>query len=239
MRSKPKSETFYCFSPPVMIATFVIETVLCVYTVARYRMTSLGRLIGAALACLALFQFAEYHVCGPGLASAGWSRVGYVAITLLPALGLHIVTEIAGRGGAARWLLTVVYATSITFALTFGLNPTMFEGHVCAGNYAVFQLSSPMGGVYFAYYYFWLFIGVALAWYYSGKASAAVRKALYLQIAGYLSFILPTGIVNALNPQTLEGLPSIMCGFAVTYALILVFGIAPLTLKRRGISLHT
>jgi hypothetical protein len=221
----------YCFSPPVMIATFAIESMLFVYTIVRYRMSPLGRIIAALLAFLAIFQFSEYHVCTPDMAQASWSRVGFVAITLLPALGIHLVQEISGRG--SRLITGTAYGTSILFAGAFGLNSAAFVGHVCAGNYAVFQLASPLGGLYFAYYYFWLLFGIGLAWYYADKVKPNIRKALHLQIVGYVSFILPTSLVNAINPQTLEGIPSIMCGFAVTYAMVLVFGIVPLVLKRR------
>ncbi|HEY5667887.1 MAG TPA: hypothetical protein VIR03_01855 [Candidatus Saccharimonadales bacterium] len=221
-----KPTTLYCFSPPVMIATFVIEASLFVYTVVRYRLAPVGRIVAAMLACLAIFQLAEYNVCGHDLMPAGWSRVGYVAITLLPALGVHLVQAIAGR---RAWLSLIgAYGSSAAFALIFGLNSAAFQGHVCGGNYAVFQLMSPLGGVYFFYYYFWLFIGIAMAWMYSRTAKPNIRKAQLLQILGYFSFIIPTSVVNAINPQTLDGIPSIMCGFAVTYALILSFGVVPL-----------
>lgn len=221
----------FCFSPPVMIATFVIEAVLLTYVILRYRMSPLGRIVAATLACLALFQFAEYHVCGLETMPANWSRVGFVAITLLPALGIHLVQEIAQR--RSKVVLGAAYATSIMFAGTFGLNMSAFQGHVCAGNYAVFQLASPIGGLYFAHYYFWLALGIGLCWYYARKAKPNVRQALKLQAVGYLSFIIPTGLVNAINPHTLVGLPSIMCGFAVTYAIILAFAVTPLILRKR------
>jgi hypothetical protein len=231
-----KTNILYCFSPPVMIATFTIESVLFIYTLVRYRMTPIGRIVGALLACLAIFQFAEYHVCGPAIMPASWSRVGYVAITLLPALGIHLVQEIAGK--RSKLLQFAAYGSSATFALAFGFNPHAFQGHVCGGNYAVFQLASPLGGLYFTYYYLWLFVGIAMAWLYMKGSNPQIRKALQLQIVGYVSFILPTSIVNAINPQTLVGIPSIMCGFAVSYALILVFGIVPLILTRRTQNEH-
>ncbi|HEU4914822.1 MAG TPA: hypothetical protein VFT16_05505 [Candidatus Saccharimonadales bacterium] len=227
-----KKNTLYCFSPPVMIATFAIETLLFVYTMIRYRLSPLGRIVGATLVCLAAFQFAEYQVCGNATAQASWSRVGFVAITLLPAMGIHMIQEISGRG--SRLITGGGYAASIAFAGLFGLNTTAFAGHVCAGNYAVFQLASPIGGLYFTYYYALLLLGIGVAWYYSDKVKPRIRKALYLQIAGYVSFILPTSVINMINPRTLEGVPSIMCGFAVTYALILVFGIVPQVLTKRA-----
>lgn len=83
------------------------------------------------------------------------------------------------------------------------------------------------------YYYFWLIVGLLMCLYFGVKGTQRTREALTMQAFGYMSFMLPTGIVNAINPETIAGIPSIMCGFAVIYALILTFGITPRILKRR------
>lgn len=230
---KRSKTTFYCFSPPVMAATFVIETSLMVYTLVRYKMSTLTRLAAATLALLALFQLSEFSVCGATHWSAEvWSRVGYIAITMLPPLGIHLIRVISGR--VPGWLVGLAYATGLGFAAIFGLHPSAFQSHVCAGNYAIFQLANGVGGVYFAYYYGWLLAGIGLSLWASISARTKVRQALIYQVFGYLSFLLPTGIVNAVNPQTISGIPSVMCGFAVVYAIVLSFGIVPLTLKKRA-----
>src|SRR5277367_5386860 len=93
-----KSTQFNCFSPPVMLATLVIESLLAIYTLWRYQMTVVARLIVVAVLALATFQLAEFHVCtGFGLAAEHWSRLGYIAITLLPPLGLHILHQLADK----------------------------------------------------------------------------------------------------------------------------------------------
>jgi len=72
-----------------MLATFIIEIILAIYTLVRYKMTTLVRLATAIISLLALFQLAEFNVCGRSSASAlVWSRIGYVAITLVPPLAL-------------------------------------------------------------------------------------------------------------------------------------------------------
>lgn len=223
----------FCFSPPVMIATGIIETVLLLYVLWRYRLSTIGRLVVVLLALLATFQIAEYQVCtpAPGVMPIGWVQVGYVAISLLPALALHLVLAVAAKKATLlRWL---AYVSCASFALLFGLRDEVFKGYVCAGNYNIFQLTDHYGGIFFAFYYFWLVMGIGLAWFYAQKETGRVRQALYLQIAGYLCFMVPTGIIAALEPQTLSGLPSIMCGFAVLYAVIMVLGIVPLTVKAR------
>jgi hypothetical protein len=221
----------YCFSPPVMLATFIIEISLLVYTLFRYKMTTLSRIISAVLLLLGIFQLAEYYVCHIGGTSVPTSsRLGYVAITLLPPLGIHLITTIARRG--SKFIVATSYASGAAFALMFGLSSSAFNGHVCAGNYAIFQLADNLGGFYFAYYYFWLVVGILMALYFSKSADRKTREALIYQVVGILSFLLPTGIVNALHPETISGIPSIMCGFAVVYALILTLGVAPIELKR-------
>ncbi len=223
-----KPGVLYCFSPPAMLVTFVIEITLAAYILIRYKMSTLVRLAAAILTLLAIFQLAEFNVCGRSSASAlMWSRIGYMAITLLPPLALSLVLTIKNK--RPRPLLLLAYGTSLAFALFIGLSSKAFAGHVCAGNYAIFQLEHPLGGLYFAYYYMWLLVGIGLSLYFSINATQKVREMLVLQVFGYLSFLLPTGILNAVNPNTISGIPSVMCGFAVIYAIILAFGIVPMS----------
>jgi hypothetical protein len=226
------NQAFFCFSPPVMIATFAIEIGLLLYTIIRYRMSPLTRLVAVTLACLALFQLAEFNVCeGPEGIHEVYSRIGFMAITLLPPLGIHMVQTIAGRG--PKWLLWVAYATGLAYIVTFGFHAEAFQSNVCAGNYAVFQLMNNLGGLFFAYYYFWLFVAIVLCLYYGISGTKKIREALALQAFGLLSFVLPTGVVNALHPETIHAIPSVMCGFAVAYALILTFAITPRILQKK------
>ncbi len=224
--------TLFCFSPPVMLATFLVETAALIYTVVRYKMTTLTRIVAATLALLAVFQLAEYYVCGgTGLSATTWSRIGFMAITLLPALGIHMVQTISGRN--IRWAVWVSYTAAIAFVVIIGFSKNSFTSHICAGNYAIFQLSEHLGGAYFTYYYFLLFAVIGLGLWFSINASQRIREALILQVLGYLTFVLPTGVVNAVNPNTVSGIPSVMCGFAVLYALVLVFGIVPSVVKAK------
>ena len=45
--------------------------------------------------------------------------------------------------------------------------------------------------------------------------------------------MVPTTAVNLVSPATIDGIPSIMCGFAVLLAIALVAGVAPRILKSR------
>ncbi len=75
-----------------MLFTLLTEFLFAIYVILtsrRWRPSTF--LIVALLVCLGIFQLAEFQVCG-GARTVAWMRVGYVGITLLPALGLHLVS---------------------------------------------------------------------------------------------------------------------------------------------------
>lgn len=214
---------FYCFSPPVMLATFLIEIGLLTYVLFRYKMTTLTRLAAAMLFFLATFQLAEYFSCGSA-DHALWSKIGFLAITALPPLGMHFILTIAKQKKPI--IMWGSYLAGLVVASMF-LLPGAFENHACTGNYVIFKLTPGLGGVYFTYYYGLLIGALVLAIHYAFGVAAAAQKALLYQVFGYLSFLLPTAIVNAVNPASTKAIPSVMCGFAVMYALTIVFAILP------------
>src|SRR5689334_22081711 len=146
------STTLACFSPPVMLATFAIEIGFAVYTLWRYKLDQMARLIVALLCFLALFQLSEYFVCGGlGMSSAGWGRIGYVAITTLPPLGLHLLHVLAHK--KSRIVVTVAYASMFGMIAWLLSYDRAFSGYICTGNYVIFQLASHVSYSYGTYYY--------------------------------------------------------------------------------------
>lgn len=229
---EPEGSTqFNCFSPPVMIITFAIEIILALYTIWRYKLNTVGRLTTAILLALAAFQMSEYFVCGGlGMQAEQWSRSGFVAISLLPPLGLHLLYILTGKKG--RRLVAAAYVTMAGFMTYFLLAPSAFSGHVCAGNYVIFQIGTYATWAYAAYYYGWILtaIYIAIKWaqqHSRRKTPKAAVQSVYALVAGYLVFLVPTAIANTVKPETIAGIPSIMCGFAVLLAFILVLYILP------------
>ncbi len=228
----PKTKNaFYCFSPAVMMGTFLIEIALFAYVLLRYKFTRNIRLIASLLLFLGLFQLAEYGVCAGlfTLSGEAWSRIGFVSISMLPVLGLHLSLSIANR--PKHWLIGPAYISLLMFIGWFMLAPDAFSGYACQGNYVIFQLNATAGIIYSLYYYIWLLVGLGVSLFYAGllcgKRKPQDAKALTLQVVGYLSFMIPTAMITTVFPDAVPGVPSIMCGFALIYALILAFGISP------------
>lgn len=243
MKLKKFSNKIYCFSPTVMLLTFIFEVSAAAIALFRYKTSEIQRLIIYLLLALAGFQAAEFMVCGGwGWSGVEWARVGYLSITLLPPMGLHLAHKIAGKKSGA--LVKIAYTTMFAFIAYYLFVTNGVSEKVCRANYSVFNVPEVASMLYGIYYYGWLL--VALWFIYcqikqlGGELSKKVffKKSKSRQISalkwlalGYLSFMLPTTFVNVVNPATIEGIPSIMCGFAVILAIILIGFVAPRTLE--------
>lgn len=219
-----------------MLATFFIEIAYIIYILLRYKASHVTRLAIAILFSLAIFQLAEYFICErPEFGSEIWARAGFIAITALLPLGIHFIYALGARSW--DWIIGVAYGTALAWVLAFSFIPGVFNYYGCSGNYAIFYITEGVGDIYFLYYYFWLYAGVILSLKYSlkiNKKRQAAKQSLMLFMVAYLGFLVPTTIVNAVKPETMTGIPSIMCGFAVIMATIITFMIIPRMSKREN-----
>mgnify|MGYP007068609327 CR=1 FL=1 len=217
-----------------MLSTFIIEIALAAYVLWKYRHTLMGKVAFVVLVCLATFQLAEWMVCegALGLDSITWSRIGFVAIGLLPALGLHMVYILSGRRKSI--VPNIGYGIAVAFSIYFIVATHGITAAICGGNYVIFQVAPEAIRVFTLYYYLMLTVGAGFALYLAASMpNKHVKHALRWFVAGYAVFMVPTAIVNTIDPSTIAAIPSIMCGFAVVFAFILVFGILPASEKAR------
>lgn len=217
-----------------MIATCIIELSLIMYTLWRYKFNAFMRLAMALFFFLAVFQLAEFRVCTGSNGLVQWSHLGFVAITLLPALSVHAVLALRGKGHKNHAVLWATYACAAAFVTYFALSAHSLNGHACLGNYVMFQVNPGLTWLYALYYYGWVTIGILLSIRFaSATKNKRQKQALYGFAVGYAAFLVPTATVNLLNRATLNGIPSIMCGFAVFFALILALYVMPRASVRR------
>ncbi len=217
-----------------MIATFFIEVGLALYIVLFRKMNLASRLSIFLLVCLAIFQLAEYGICESwGASSTAWVKIGFVAITLLPPLGLHLVYVIGGR--KIDWVVRVSYLVAVVW-IGFFIFGTLLKGAVCEGNYVIFHIPEPHEGWYYFYYNVTIVIAMTIA-YTTSKVVSSKRTKAALQslIVGYLAFIVPSIVFTTFDSYsgTDSPLPSIMCGFAVLFALILTINVVPKVTEKK------
>lgn len=211
-----------------MLATFFIEISLIIYTLWRYKLGVYSKLTIFILGFLATFQLAEYMVCGGmGVSGDSWARLGFIAITMLPPLGIHLATEIVGNN-KHRPLVWASYGIAAVFVGFFLIATNAIEHKVCGGNYIIFNMIQSVDWIYATYYYGLLLVGVTYCLVHASKVKKnTTKKALQGFAAGYVLFLLPTTTLNLIDPTTTRAIPSIMCGFAVVLAFVIVFWVLP------------
>jgi len=224
MNNNKQGIKLYCFSPLIMIITFVIEILMALYTFIQSRKHKSDLGIVFLLIFLGLFQLSEYLICR-NCSPLLWGRIGIFAITFLPVLGIYIIAKMNNNSK----FLKLAVASSVAFALYFVLAPNSISDVTCSGNYIIFDIKSSIHALYGYYYFGFLILGIWEAnRSIKTNKSKALKTAFKWLIVGYLSFILPLTAVYILIPITRAAIASVMCGFAVVFAIILTFKIAPI-----------
>lgn len=222
------TETFFCFSPAVMLGTFLIEYTLALWTLFQHGATRLGRLVGTGLILLGTFQLTEYLVCGMGFSARPWLVPGLIAITFLPPVGLHITKELTRRPIPLHW----AYGFAVGYSWLFIAQPKSMVDSFCTPNYLVLHFDQ-FAGFGFALFYT-VVIAVSL-WeamrFIVLKPQAKEREAVAWLVVGYAAFLLPTAIVYYLTGIHHIAVPSVMCGFALLLAVVLAARVLPLAAK--------
>ena len=152
-------------------------------------------------------------------------KLGYVSITLLPALW-----HTFGCSGSSQGIpnFAAAYATSAAFIYYFVTNADSVISNVCTANYAVFRHARHSAITIWHILLRLALVGVATAMYYARKNTKIAEPLRWLAL--WLRIIYHTYITRKhFNPRTLRAIPSVMCGFAVILALIIAFRVLPLS----------
>jgi hypothetical protein len=222
-KKKIRSEAFYCFSPPVMLATMAIEGILAIYVLLRYREGRFAKVAAVLLVLLGIFQLSEYQICGSHDPQF-WSHFGLVAITLLPVVGLRLISLVSKK----KHFFFIGYGIAAALALIFVFVPQSITGAYCGGNYIIFSCPAALYEFFGMYYFVFLIFGIWEAVLIMKETPRKmVHRILQWFIMGYLSFMLPMGLVYAFYAPARVAVTSIMCGFAVILAFIVAFQIVP------------
>ena len=209
-----------------MIGTFFIEILCSVYALWRYKMSLVTRLGVGICINLALFQFAEYFVCTQSTYAIIASRMGYAAITLLPPLGFWLMCELSGK--VNKPLVHSLMVLGAFVSVYFLLHKNAFESYECTGNYVIFQIGKAQTTLYSSYYFGLLIAAIARGSYAVFSKHTSKIGAVKWLLAGYAIFIVPVAILTTLHPNTRQAVPSILCGFAVTLAVIITTRVLPI-----------
>lgn len=220
--------TFFCFTPLVSLATFIIELILAFYVLYRYGFNKFSRVAVAVLVLLGTFQLAEYMICSGGNPQL-WSKIGTASIAILPVMALHLVTLLTRK---SRWTEAGYFFGALIVGAIFFLEvPILPE---CTGKFVALKFTTTFDLIFNFYYAVFLFIALEMiirTWRNHKGNSSELFWALMI----YASFLVPTALVYIFIATARTGVPSIMCGFAVIGAIILVFKELPLVFGKKSV----
>lgn len=218
----------YCFTPLVTLLTFIVEFALALYVLYKERGTKLGNAIILFLLSLSSFQLAEYMMCTVTENQGFWVRLGWVGITILPVLGLHIVKV----GNNKKLGLAVISGWLIAAGLSAWLilSPEPLLTYTCTGHFVAFKSIEPFHFLHYWYYVIFLAGATLQAGSYAFKG---LKKEMNIwMIVGFLTFVFPALLLAQLSEKAATGVPSIMCGFAIIAAFIVVVKVLPASKKK-------
>jgi hypothetical protein len=219
---KKKSGYLHCFSPEVMLGTFLIEIFLGIAILfrTRFRLSQSNCIILLILILLASFQGIEYLICETNIDKLLLGKLGFFSITLLPPLGIHLAYSLAQQ--KRHPYILVPYMTAFIVNVLFVISPLTVQNVMCHGNYVIFDLPFILQVVYGFYYQGFLLYGLMTAFHLSHdvKTNERAQRLRWLGV-GYILFMMPTAVILLLRTETIDAIPSVMCGFALILAFIL------------------
>lgn len=218
----PTGTTFYCFTPLVSFFTFIIEFSFALYVLVKYKPTQFSKLCVLVLLCLGLFQLSEFLICVSPYIDLS-IKLGYIAITLLPAFGLHIICTLTQRW---KILAYTSYACVALLSMAILFIPQVAILSTCNPSYVSYEVNPTFSFLHWLYYVVTMAIGIMLLTYAILK-HIGDRKQEKWMIISYFVFIIPSLILFYANVIAHTALPSVMCGFAILTAIIFVFIIIP------------
>lgn len=227
-----KSFRLNCFTPAVSLATFIVEVAFALWTLLRFGKKQLGQVVALIMFLLGFYQLMEFLTCRIEY-NPIYMRLGMAAILFLPPLGLSAATLITGRRTAVE---KQGYILAFFLALIILFNERVITSPICTGYYLEIHTYRGYGMAYGIFYWLFLLIPMYILFADLVKKGVKNNEAVFWGLVAYLAMLTPLFIVHAVLPFTINGQASIMCGFAIFLATIIVTKVLPACAAGRCIS---
>ena len=218
-----------CFNPAVSITTAITEWILAAILPWKYNRARVRYFMSTLLIFLGIYQFTEFMLCKTGNADL-WMRFGFIAYTVLPAIGLHSSVYYLKKKFNAFWIY-IIPAIYIIFAIVtpqFVLEAKCYAIFVYASN-SIFSYTDPIKLfsfiVYVAYYFGFILLSstMGIKAYLNEKDPHKQKMFLILPLAIFL-MAFPTFVLIVVFPTLNIRFPSVLCHFGLLLALTAFVG---------------
>ncbi len=208
-----------CFNPFISLSTFVIEWIIFWIILLLNPKSRFHQVSAIIVLFLALYQGGEFMLCTTGDDQV-WARVAYVSATFLPALGLHL-TYVLLRKKTPYFL---IYSLPVLFSLIIIFTPDIINGAQCHTLFVEFSYGNKIITTLHSLYYvlFLMFISIVLLQKYT--QTKTIQRKVYLAFLGSMILLVaPTLAIVLLFPSVTNQFGSILCHFAVLFAIALLY----------------
>jgi len=216
-----------CFAPEVSFLVFLIEIILAAIVLVKKPRGKIGTVYLMAallLFLLGMYQFTEFMFCVSGNIAL-WGLIGFIIYTFLPVIGIHftcILTEKKEfiRGIFLLYIIPVLFSTFAIFSENF------ISGGACSTIFI--RVDRSLGDILFLIYTFYysifvILIGILFKMTISEQKSLINKRIYSIGLIGVLSFTIPTLVLILIFPYLKIVFPSMMCEFALLFAVSIFF----------------
>jgi hypothetical protein len=206
----------------ISLLFFCIELILLVNVLYFGRRSKLMPLGAGVIALLSGYQLMEFIICGIQLSYSFTAYLALLIISFLPPLSLLFVLEFLGKRFTYDQIIFLP-AVSIMAYYTFIIE--RFEVAKCSVLYAVYNY--PLGNIYGMIYYLPLAVALILLFSHLKSEAPLQKKNIKILLLGYIFVSLPVITAFSLkfsgNDYLLNMIESVMCKFALVFALCFAF----------------
>ena len=211
------------YSPGLAIATALFEISVAVWAIRGPGNRSIIRTTATILVFLASYQLIEVGVCANSAAAGFLPRLAFIAVTWLPPLGLLLIAKLQRpRSRMAYGNAYSMLAAAAGIVIWIVLDRGFVSSSVCSTLFAHYTNPMPRFALYSGFYWLGLLGMIVHSGYGVKTCRDPHRRHLLSQVfVGTLAFVLPSLIVSSYVRPAEGALPSVMCHFALIFALFL------------------
>jgi len=214
------------YSPILAIGTAAFEIIVAGWAfAARPKAESRGiiRTTSAILLLLAGYQLAEVAICA-NVAVAGFlPRLAFVIVTWLPPLGLLLIAQLRRpRSRTFNGSAYAMLAAAAGIVVWIVVDRSFASASVCNAVYARYTHAMPSFLVYSSFYWLGLAGMIGFSAYGAMTSEDPRRRQQLVQVfVGTTGFLALSILTSWFVPPARGALPSIMCHFALLFAVCL------------------
>jgi len=215
------------YSPVLAVATAAFEIVVAAWALGRVRRSHDERSVllttSAILLLLAAYQLAEVAICADVTAAGFGPRLAFIIVTWLPPLDLLLIAQLRKpRSRVTSGAAYAMLAAAAGMVVWISVDRSFATASVCNAVYARYVHAMPRFFIYSSFYWVGLLEMVLLSGYGALACRDKRRRGQLMQLfVGTLAFVVPSIALSWFVPPARGALPSIMCHFALVFAVCL------------------